>query len=153
MIIAVMMLQSLKNAPLAATTASLASVESFAKKPAATTSRKWLDGDPRRRNPPFLFFPGLRIDNIDVAATVKKIQQLLTEEANLLPASRSTLAVLILVVQLLVNRLILNSRNSSQPPSKGRFPARDKTATGAANPPGGQTESMGHHAEKNCRSR
>jgi transposase len=73
----------------------------------------------------------LTIDNIEVAATVKKVQQLLAEEATLSPALCSTLDVLILVVQLLVNRLSLNSRNSSQPPSRDRFPARGKTATGA----------------------
>lgn len=83
-----------------------------------------------------------------MAATVKKVQQLLAEETTLSPALRSTLDILILVVQLLVNRLSLNSRNSSQPPSKDRFPARDKTATGAANKPGGQTGHVGTTLQK-----
>ena len=83
-----------------------------------------------------------------MAATVKKVQQLLARETNLSPALRSTLAVLILVVQLLVNRLSLNRRNSRQPPSRDRFPARDKTATGAANKPGGQTGHVGTTLKK-----
>jgi transposase len=78
-----------------------------------------------------------------VDATVKKVQQLLAQEANLSPALRSTLEVLILVVQLLVNRLSLNSRNSSQPPSKDRFPARDKASKDGANKPGGQPGRVG----------
>jgi transposase len=90
----------------------------------------------------------LTIANIDVAATVKKVQQLLAEETTLSPALRSTLEVLSLVVQLLVNRLSLNSRNSSQPPSKDRFPARDKTTTGAANKPGGQAGHVGTTLKK-----
>ncbi|MCQ8119350.1 hypothetical protein [Methylomonas rosea] len=48
----------------------------------------------------------MTVDNIDVDATVKNVQQLLAEEANLSPALRSTLDILLLVVQLLVNRLI-----------------------------------------------
>lgn len=90
----------------------------------------------------------MTIDNIDVAATVKKVQQLLAEETTLSPALRSTLDVLILVVQLLASRLSLNSRNSSQPPSKDRFPVRDKTATGTANRPGGQAGHVGTTLKK-----
>jgi len=59
----------------------------------------------------------LTVDNIDVDATIKKVQELLVHEPNLSPALRSTLDVLLLVVQLLANRLGLNSRNSSKPPS------------------------------------
>jgi transposase len=55
----------------------------------------------------------LTIDNIDVAAAIKKVQQLIAEEAILSPALRSTLDVLILVVQLLANRLSLNSCQSA----------------------------------------
>jgi transposase len=84
----------------------------------------------------------LTIDNIDVDATVKKVKDLLAAETNLSPALRSTLDVLILLVHLLVNRLSLTSRNSSQPPSKDRFPARIK-APASANKPGGQPGRVG----------
>ncbi len=80
----------------------------------------------------------MTVDNIDVDVTVKKVQQLLAEEAHLSPALRSTLDVLLLVVQLLVNRLSLNSRNSSQPPSKDRFPVREKAPNATIKKPGGQ---------------
>lgn len=90
----------------------------------------------------------MTVDNIDVDATVKKVQQLLVEEANLSPALRSTLDVLLLVVQLLVNRLSLNSRNSSQPPSKDRFPVREKTLNSTAKKPGGQPGRVGTTLKK-----
>jgi len=65
---------------------------------------------------------------MDVDSTIKKVQEMLAQETHLSPALRSMLDVLILVVQLLVNRLSLAGRNSSKPPSKDRFPARDNTA-------------------------
>ncbi|MDP3903633.1 MAG: IS66 family transposase, partial [Methylococcaceae bacterium] len=90
----------------------------------------------------------MTVDNIDVAATIKKVQQLLAEEPQLSPALRSTLDVLLLVVQLLVNRLSLTSRNSSQPPSKDRFPVREKTAKESAKKPGGQPGRVGTTLKK-----
>jgi transposase len=90
----------------------------------------------------------LTVDNIDVDATVKKVQQLLAEEAHLSPALRSTLDVLLLVVQLLVNRLSLNSRNSSQPPSKDRFPVREKAPNATVKKPGGQPGRVGTTLKK-----
>lgn len=84
----------------------------------------------------------MTVDNIDVDATIKKVQELLVKETNLSPALRSTLDVLLLVVQLLVNRLSLNSRNSSKPPSTD-FVKGDKKAKGSNNKPGGQTGRVG----------
>jgi transposase len=90
----------------------------------------------------------LTIDNIDVAATLKRAEPLLAVEPNLSPALRSTLEVLILVVQLLVNRLSLNSRNSSQPPSKDRFPVPDNANMDDGRKPGGQTGRAGTTLKK-----
>ena len=59
-------------------------------------------------------------------ATLKSVQQLLAEEAHLSPALRSILEVMIMLVKLMANRLSLNSRNSSQPPSTDRFAKGDK---------------------------
>ena len=68
----------------------------------------------------------LTVDHIDVDATLKTVQQLLAEEAHLSPALRSILEVMIVLVKLMANRLSLNSRNSSQPPSTDRFAKGDK---------------------------
>lgn len=84
----------------------------------------------------------MTVDNIDVEATIKKVQELLAQEPALSPALRSTLDVLLLVVQLLANRLGLNSRNSSKPPSTD-FVKGDKKTKDGAKKPGGQIGSVG----------
>lgn len=84
----------------------------------------------------------MTVDNIDVEATINKVQELRAQEPNLSPVLRSTLDVLLLVVQLLVNRLNLNSRNSSKPPSTA-FVKGDKKTKDGTNKPGGQTGRIG----------
>ncbi len=63
----------------------------------------------------------MTVDSIDIEATIKKVRQLLAEEAQLSVALRAALEVLLKLVQLLANRLNLNSRNSSKPPSSDRL--------------------------------
>ena len=52
----------------------------------------------------------MKINGIDVDATLKKVETVLSEEKGLSPAIKS-------VVELLVSRLNLDGRNSSKPPS------------------------------------
>lgn len=59
----------------------------------------------------------MTINNINIDTTLKKVETLLKEEKDLSPAVRSMIELLTLVITLLVNRLSLNSRNSSKPPS------------------------------------
>ena len=59
----------------------------------------------------------MKIDNIDIEATVKKARDLLEEEKELSAATKSIFEILILIITLLANRLNLNSTNSSKPPS------------------------------------
>ena len=54
----------------------------------------------------------MAVDGIDVEATVKKVQELLAKEQNLPPALSTTLEALLVVVQVLANRLGLNSRKA-----------------------------------------
>lgn len=68
----------------------------------------------------------MTVDKLDVEATIKKVQQLLAEEAHLSSALRAALEVLLVLVQLLVNRLSRNSRNSGKLPSTDRFNNGDK---------------------------
>jgi transposase len=83
----------------------------------------------------------LTVDKIDVEATIKKVQQLLAEEAQLSVALRAALEVLLVLVQLLANRLNLNSRNSSKPDNSD-----DKQ--GKNNKPGGQPGRIGTTLQK-----
>jgi len=59
----------------------------------------------------------MKIENIDIEATVKKVQALLREDKQLSATSKSMFEILILIITLLANRLNLNSTNSSKPPS------------------------------------
>lgn len=68
----------------------------------------------------------MTLDHIDIDATLKEAQSLLKEDKTLSPASKSIFSVLILVIQLLTNRLNLNSRNSSKPPASD--PNRQKVS-------------------------
>jgi transposase len=94
----------------------------------------------------------LTVDKIDVEATIKKVQQLLAEEAHLSSALRAALEVLLVLVQLLANRLSLNSRNSSKPPSTDRFKNSDNNddnpKQGKKNKPGGQPGRIGTTLQK-----
>ena len=79
----------------------------------------------------------MTIQNISVEATVERVKTLIAEEKGLSPALRSSLEVLLLLVTLIVNKLGLNSRNSSKPPSMD--PNRMKKPRGQGNrKPGGQ---------------
>ncbi len=51
-----------------------------------------------------------------IEETVKTVREFIAQEENLSPALKGSLEVMILLVSILVNRLGLNSRNSSKPP-------------------------------------
>ena len=84
----------------------------------------------------------MTIDNINVEDTVKKVTDLIAQEKNLSPALKGSLEVMILLISLLVNRLGLNSRNSSKPPVTD--PHRQKEAKASnGRKPGGQHGHIG----------
>lgn len=79
----------------------------------------------------------MKIDNINVDNAVQEVKTLLSQEKDLSPALRSAIEIILVLVTLLLNRLTLNSRNSSKPPSSD--PNRKKeTARGNGHKPGGQ---------------
>ncbi len=79
----------------------------------------------------------MTIQDISVDATIDRVKTLIAEEKKLSPALKSSLEVLLLLVTLLVNRLGLNSKNSSKPPSMD--PNRQKKPRGkGGRKPGGQ---------------
>lgn len=59
----------------------------------------------------------MKIDNIDIEATIEKARALINRDEHLSAAIKSMFEVLILIISLLANRLNLNSTNSSKPPS------------------------------------
>ena len=59
----------------------------------------------------------MKIENIDIGATIEKAQALIRDDKQLSAGTKSMFEILILLIQLLANRLNLNSKNSSKPPS------------------------------------
>ena len=89
----------------------------------------------------------MKIDNIDIDATLSEAKRLLDEDKNISPALASIINVLLLVIKLMANRSGLNSSNSSKPPSsdnKKITPTRKKSTK----KPGGQAGHKGVTLEK-----
>lgn len=79
----------------------------------------------------------MKIENIDIKATIDKVEKFLKEEKSISPVVKSMFELLLVVVTLLINRLNLNSRNSSKPPSKDPNRKRTEKVKGEKKP-GGQ---------------
>lgn len=79
----------------------------------------------------------MTIESIDVEATIKRVKDLVAAEENLPPALKVSLEALLLLVTILINRLGLNSKNSSKPPSTDPNRAR-KPRVPSGRKPGGQ---------------
>jgi len=84
----------------------------------------------------------LKINAIDVEATLDKPKVLLGEETDLSPALRSVIEVLLMLVSVLLNRATLNSHNSSKPPSSDPNRQKNKRAK-TGKPSGGQHGHVG----------
>ena len=80
----------------------------------------------------------MKIDAIDVDSAISSVKELLGKEKDLSPALRSALEVLLILVSLLLNRLTLNSKNSSKPPSTDPNRKKPSTRGESARKPGGQ---------------
>ena len=89
----------------------------------------------------------MKIDSIDIEATIKKAQALIREDKELSASAKSMFEILILIISLLANRQNLNSKNSSKPPSSDpNRKKRSKNKTGKK--PGGQKGHVGKTLEK-----
>jgi len=89
----------------------------------------------------------MTIQNIDITTTLKRAEELLSQDKELSSATKSLIELLILIISLLANRLNLNSKNSSKPPSSD--PNRKKTSKEKTDKkPGGQKGHLGKTLEK-----
>jgi len=66
----------------------------------------------------------MKLESIDVEAAIAKTKQLLDEEPGISPTLKASIELLLLLMSILLNRLGLNSQNSSKPPSSD--PNREK---------------------------
>ena len=85
---------------------------------------------------------GVTIDNINVEESIQRVTTLIAAEQDLSPALKSSLEVLLVLVTLLLNRLGLNSKNSSKPPSTDPFRRKESRAA-SGRKPGGQPGHVG----------
>ena len=89
----------------------------------------------------------MTINNIDTNEALENVKKLLEKEKNISPALKAAIEVIMLLVTLLVNRLGLNSRNSSKPPSsdfgQNKKSPSDKEHHGKGRKPGGQPGRQG----------
>jgi transposase len=89
----------------------------------------------------------MKIENIDIEATIEKARRLVKEDKNLSAASQSMFEIMILIISLLANRLNLNSTNSSKPPSTDPN-RKKKTKSKTGKKPGGQKGHVGTTLKK-----
>jgi len=79
----------------------------------------------------------MTIESIDIEKSLRRVEALLKAEKELSPALISAVEMILLVVKLLINKLGLNSKNSSKPPSSD--PNREKKKNlNTGRKPGGQ---------------
>ena len=89
----------------------------------------------------------MKIDSINPDDAINHVKQLLETERDLSPALKSALEVILLLVSVLLNRVTLNSKNSSKPPSSD--PNRKKgTRKKSDKPSGGQLLHKGKTLQK-----
>ncbi len=89
----------------------------------------------------------MKIENIDIEATIEKAQILVREDKQLSAATKSMFEIMILIITLLANRLNLNSSNSSKPPSSDPN-RKKKTKSKTGKKPGGQKGHVGTTLKK-----
>ena len=82
----------------------------------------------------------MKIDSIDVDSSISRVRQLLETERDISPALKSALEVILLLVSVLLNRVTLNSKNSSKPPYP-RVTLTEKRTN--------ETNPINHQADKN----
>jgi len=84
----------------------------------------------------------MTVENINVENAVQRVNNLIAQEKNLSPALKASLEVLLLLVSILTNRLGLNSKNSSKPPSSDPNRKKEPKEPGTRKP-GGQHGHIG----------
>ena len=74
----------------------------------------------------------MKINADEIRSVVEQVRRMLQEETTVSPAIRAALEMLLLIVPLLLNRIGLNSSNSSTSPSKDQN-RKKKPSNGSGN--------------------
>jgi transposase len=80
------------------------------------------------------------INDINITETIARVERTLFEDKRISPEFRGLVELLLIIIKLLVDKIGLNSRNSSKPPSQDphRVRGRKTKAKGKKRKPGGQ---------------
>lgn len=84
----------------------------------------------------------MKIANVNIEAAVNNVRELLREDKNISSSLKAAIELLLVIVTLLINKLGLNSRNSSKPPSTDINRKKVKKTKGEKRP-GGQNGRVG----------
>jgi transposase len=87
----------------------------------------------------------MKIEDIDVNKTLQNARELLEKEPHISSAFKAVIEVLFVVITLLINRLALNSKNSSKPPSADPNRLKKTKEAALGNKPGGQQGHVGRN--------
>ena len=80
----------------------------------------------------------MKIENIDVNEAIEKAKASLKDEKNISSTGKDNFEVLLEIIKAMMNKLNLNSSNSSKPPSSDTDADTDKKRKKSNNPRGGQ---------------
>lgn len=90
----------------------------------------------------------MKVESINIEAAMEKARAMLENERNMSPSIKSMMELLLLIITLLANRLNLNSKNSSKPPSFDPNRKKDKKEKRSDDrKPGGQKGHQGKTLE------
>lgn len=87
----------------------------------------------------------MTIKDLDIKDTLKKAKGFLDEDVSLSAAAKTMMLLLIMIVEMLANRLGLNSKNSSKPPSQDPNREKKNKKDPLAKKPGGQKGHPGNN--------
>jgi transposase len=86
----------------------------------------------------------MKIDNINTSEAISNVKGLLEKEKGLSPAFRSAIILILFLMQVMLDHLSLNSKNSSKPPSSDPNRKKSGKKRGASKrKPGGQAGRVG----------
>ena len=80
----------------------------------------------------------MRLNSKNIKETLEEAKQLLDKGKNISPALRAVIGLLLIFVETMLNRLGLNSSNSSKPPSTDKKKGKKNNRPKSNKKPGGQ---------------
>lgn len=89
----------------------------------------------------------MSINDVNITETIKKVEESLADDLRIPSEFRALVELLLIIIKILVDKLGINSRNSSKPPSQDPYRLRGRKTRGKAEKrkPGGQPGHKGSY--------